>query len=66
MKVMRMGVGEMNFLTLKTLEDLQVSMLRSRHTPNDDIGHELDTMTSPIGRHDVRNRSQHIMSIMLF
>ena len=44
-----MGLGGMNSLTLKTLGTkkikifiLQDNMLRSRHTPNHDIGHEYD------------------------
>jgi len=40
----------MNSLTHRTLEktkDLQDSMLRSRYTPNYDIGHAFDPMTSP-------------------
>jgi len=45
------SIGGMNSLTHKTLEskkiDRQDSMLTSRYTPNDDIGHEFDAMTSP-------------------
>jgi len=44
-----MVVGGMYSLTLRTLEtknNLQDIMCRSKDTPNSDIGHDFDTMTS--------------------
>jgi len=34
-------------LNIGNKKDHEDSMLRSRYTPNDDIGHEFDAMTSP-------------------
>ena len=45
-----MGVGGMYSLTLRTLEtknNLQDIMRRSRDSPNSDVKHEFDAMTSP-------------------
>ena len=68
-KVTHMGVGGMNSLSLWTSEtknDLQDSMLRSRYTPNDYIGHEFDAMTPQKCRYDVRIKRHRMMSLMLF